>query len=179
MPQVPEYNLPKFETKRMKKAKKFRETKRLFTIEDTIIVNKLNALNIQAKQIDIERKALRLELANRRALKKEGRFQKVKLYALRLEDDCWYVGMTHNVQNRFMKHHNGKGAIWTKQHIPIEVVEIRETSFYDQDSASKLEDDMTLEYAMKYGSKFVRGGGWCQSKPRWPDLITQNELNRF
>lgn len=94
--------------------------------------------------------------------------QPVSLYALRLQNDCWYIGMTFNVEKRFKKHANGKGANWTKLYQPIEIAEQRTTNVYIQETAAALEDAMTLEYAKKYGFDKVRGGSWCQTKPHWP-----------
>lgn len=99
----------------------------------------------------------------------------IQLYALRLEDRCWYVGMSRNPERRFTKHGGNKGAMWTREHKPIEIIEIRQTGSTDDGAVNLLEDDMTLEYALKYGSEFVRGGGYCQRKPRWPDVVIQNE----
>lgn len=98
-----------------------------------------------------------------------------QLYALRLQNSCWYVGISRSPERRFLRHGTPKGANWTSEHKPIEIHETRMTKVYIESEAVKLEDDMTLEYAMKYGSEFVRGGGYCQRKPHWPALIIQNE----
>lgn len=122
-----------------------------------------------------ESRVLREELALVRGVSTFGQ-NTVKLYALRLQNNCWYIGMTYDVERRFAKHSKGKGANWTKLYKPIEISETRDTKLYSQAEVGKLEDDMTLEYALKYGSDKVRGGGWCQTKPHWPDVIRQNEL---
>lgn len=123
----------------------------------------------------------KLELARIKAAK-EKRFIKnestpIKLYTLKLEDNCYYIGTTFNIEKRFKKHLKGNNAVWTRLHKPIEIVEIRVTKSFDQKEVIKLEDDMTIEYAMKYGKDFVRGGSYCTMNPYWPDIIIQNELN--
>lgn len=148
----------------------------VFTKSDKDLNNKLAELNSKIASLKQEQTLVVREIKKRRQIKNRGIERKVSLYALRLQNDCWYVGMSFNVQKRFTKHQKGKGAIWTKKYEPIEIHEIRVTEHFDQDSAVKLEDDMTLEYALKYGSDKVRGGGWCQTKPHWPDVIIQNEL---
>lgn len=100
----------------------------------------------------------------------------ISLYALRLEDGCYYVGMSRNPENRFKKHLKGKGANWTKLHPPIEMIEIRKLDITEDSAGALREDGMTIEYAMKYGSDVVRGGGYCQQKPRWPQEVMQNEM---
>lgn len=102
--------------------------------------------------------------------------REVMLYALRLEGNNYYVGMSYNVERRFASHVKGKGAAWTKRHRPLEIQETRPTGKFIQDEVAKLEDDMTLEYALKYGSDRVRGGGWCQAHPLWPDVVVENDL---
>jgi predicted GIY-YIG superfamily endonuclease len=171
MPKVPTYNLPAMVVleRRGRKVKQ----KRIPPTQEELEVR------ARLKSLEAERKALvrtlALMVSRRKAL--NGKPVRVWLYALRLEDNCWYVGMTYNVQRRFEKHFSGKGAAWTKRHKPIEIVEQRQTDCILQLDAAKLEDDMTLEYALKYGGDNVRGGGYCQVKyVRWPDVVLQNEV---
>lgn len=103
----------------------------------------------------------------------------IMLYALHLNNGYYYVGSTRNPEKRLKTHIKGKGAIWTKKHGVIDMFDIRETNTTNESTACKLEDDMTIEYAMKYGSDNVRGGGYCQSSPRWPQIVIQNELPRY
>ena len=131
------------------------------------------------KQINQQIRALKNE---RRELLKSKRYQahasearQYWLYALRLEGGRYYVGFTNDVDRRFNKHAKGKGAVWTRLYKPIEVIETRQIPTDQNHRAGYLEDDMTFEYAMKYGAEYVRGGGYCQMKPRWPELIVQND----
>jgi hypothetical protein len=78
------------------------------------------------------------------------------IYVLRLEDNCWYVGRTENVQKRLDQHMSGTGSAWTKLHRPLEVVmEKTVVGFWDEDN--KVKSLMTL-----YGKDKVRGGSYSQ-----------------
>lgn len=98
------------------------------------------------------------------------------IYALELEHDCYYIGITRNVHARYVKHCNGQGSLWTATHKPRRILEVRRTTVFLESEAAKLEDQLTLEYADKYGRDKVRGGGYCQAKPRWPEK-TLNKMN--
>lgn len=100
----------------------------------------------------------------------------ILLYVLRLEHSCWYIGMSRNVDRRFKAHKKGT-TIWTKEHPPIAIQEVRETGLSSDSEASKLEDELTLEYARQYGIACVRGGGYCQRKPTWPDSVIEPDLS--
>jgi len=178
---VPSYDMPVYRIDNKRKHKKEIPTQdefawshkdRYLKERTAYITNKINELNK-------ERQELLTELKKRQTLRNQGRMREVKLYAIKLEDDCWYIGMSYNPNDRFLKHCNGKGAQWTKLHPPIKIVETRGTGKYIQDEAADLENDMTLEYALKYGSAYVRGGGFCQAKPKWPTLIKDNEALVF
>lgn len=92
----------------------------------------------------------------------------ILLYVLRLEGNCWYIGMSRNVERRLNAHMKGK-SMWTSEHKPIDIVEVRETGLTSDSEAALLEDELTIEYARRYGVDVVRGGGYCQRKPRWPE----------
>lgn len=174
MPKVPDLKIPIFIDSTKYRVKENKD-KRVVTSEEKIILDRIKGLNETIRSAKRERSALRQQIFDIQKGKDVKIGSNVKLYALQLEDNCWYVGMSFNVEKRFSKHCKGKGAQWTKLHKPIKIHEIRQTEFYSQDSVARLEDDMTLEYALKHGSDKVRGGGYCQSKPRWPQLIIQNE----
>lgn len=138
------------------------------TRETESITERIKYLNARRKELNEEQKDLRAK-RNKKARRE------IQLYALRLEDGYWYIGASAYPLKRFTKHKIGKGAKWTKLHPPIELVETRGTGKYRLDETSLLEDDMTVEYAMKFGSNKVRGGGRCQAKPRWPSEVIENE----
>lgn len=74
-------------------------------------------------------------------------------YVLKLENDKWYVGKTHNINLRYAQHLCGNGAKWTRLHKPIDCTKV---SFLIS------EKEMTLKYMKKHGWENVRGYAWCQ-----------------
>ena len=48
------------------------------------------------------------------------------VYILRCADNSLYCGYTTDVEKRFEKHKSGKGAKYTKAHLPLEVVYVQE-----------------------------------------------------
>jgi len=80
-------------------------------------------------------------------------------YALKLENNKYYIGKTHrgvDADIRFQEHKSGKGSEWTKLYKPIYIVET-----YVNDSAFE-EDVFTKKYMMKYGIEHVRGGSYTK-----------------
>lgn len=172
--QVPLIKYPSIKPKAKKKIPKPVDTF-AFSHEDRVLKQKAFDLLRQIEKLTQERKEVVEAMKKREMLRNKGKLRQVRLYALELEEGCWYIGMSYDPVRRLVRHQNGKGAQWTKLHKPIRIHEVRETYEYIQDNAAKLEDDMTIEYAMKYGKHKVRGGGYCQAKPYWPDVVLQNE----
>jgi hypothetical protein len=79
------------------------------------------------------------------------------IYVLELEDDCFYVGITYNLNLRIAQHLSGTGAGWTKMHRPVKIVEV----FHDG-CTRQMEDEVTKRYVDIYGAENVRGGSWCK-----------------
>jgi predicted GIY-YIG superfamily endonuclease len=77
------------------------------------------------------------------------------LYVLSLEDDCWYVGISYNLNHRLSQHWTGKGAKWTRHHPPQSVAEVVYPASLD------LENQKTKELMERYGKEKVRGGSYC------------------
>lgn len=71
------------------------------------------------------------------------------VYVLKLEDDCYYVGITLNLNQRLAQHWTGSGAKWTKLHKPIEVLRVVYQGH---------EQDITNDMIALYGRDNVRGG---------------------
>jgi predicted GIY-YIG superfamily endonuclease len=71
------------------------------------------------------------------------------VYVLRLEDDCYYVGITLNLNQRLAQHWTGCGAKWTRLHKPVEVMRVVYQGH---------EQDVTNEMIATYGREKVRGG---------------------
>lgn len=81
----------------------------------------------------------------------------IKIYVLKLEHNCFYIGMTlrKNINKRFQEHFEGKGSEWTKLHKPLEILEI----YYHSDEWD--ENKITKKYMDLYGIDKVRGGSYC------------------
>lgn len=75
------------------------------------------------------------------------------IYVLKCEDDCWYVGITHDLNKRFAQHLNGTGAKWTRLHKPISIVEV-----YTDGCTPAKECAITEKYCDMYTRDKVRGG---------------------
>ena len=71
------------------------------------------------------------------------------VYVLKCEDDCWYVGITYNFNQRYAQHLGGTGAKWTRLHKPVSVERI---------IWNGCEQEITEEYITLYGRDKVRGG---------------------
>lgn len=166
------------ESKHNVRTKKHRKVVAYKTTEPMLLQEEYNEILKQIKTLTKRRQAIKQQMrkAGYDPIRRADYFERpILLYALRLESNCWYVGMSRNVDRRFKAHKKGN-TIWTKEHPALEIVEVRETGLTSDSEVSRLEDDMTIEYAMMYGSAFVRGGAYCQRYPRWPDIVLQNEL---
>ena len=71
------------------------------------------------------------------------------VYTLRLSGECWYVGMTGDLERRVSQHFLLRGSEWTKIHRPLEVVAVSR-------GGEDLENAQTI--ALMYSWKRVRGG---------------------
>lgn len=80
------------------------------------------------------------------------------LYVLELEHGCFYIGIAFDVDKRFRQHLDGLGANFTRMHRPIRIVEAFSCKTDDKDVAAKIENQKTLEYAIRYGGEKVKGG---------------------
>lgn len=82
------------------------------------------------------------------------------LYALRLKNDKYYVGMTvkKNPLNRINQHGSLRGAQWTLHYPPEEILEILDIGLVTKEEAENLENDLTHKYIDLYGFSNVRGG---------------------
>ena len=82
------------------------------------------------------------------------------LYALKLNDDKYYVGLTgcNNPYYRILAHGDYLGARWTMKHLPLELLEVRDIGVTTQSAAEAMEHNLTLTYMKLHGHKDVRGG---------------------
>lgn len=167
----------KLNKKKATKVKLVRPAPKPFT-ESMILQQEYQSVLKQIKVLNKRRFEIKkmLKAQGKNPIMRSEYFDKpIWLYALRLQDNCYYVGMSRNIDRRYKSHLKG-GTVWTSAHPPLEVIERRETGLVDDSAVARLENDMTFEYAMKFGKDYVRGGGYCQMKPRWPDVVLQNEL---
>jgi predicted GIY-YIG superfamily endonuclease len=81
------------------------------------------------------------------------------VYVLELENDCFYIGTSYNINFRLAQHFSGDGSQWTKLHKPVKVVEV----FYGDFCARQKEDEVTKQYMDIYGAECVRGGSWTRT----------------
>jgi hypothetical protein len=78
------------------------------------------------------------------------------IYVLRLAGGKWYVGKTHDPENRWRAHVNQSGSAWTRQFAPIELHLVKPMlSRHDEDTT-------TLDLMDKHGVDNVRGGAYVQ-----------------
>jgi len=77
-------------------------------------------------------------------------------YALHLENNKFYVGLTEDPVGRLKKHFNKGGSEWTKLHPPLQLLEL---FLAKSKNTEKL---LTFYYMHKYGIENVRGGPYCQ-----------------
>ncbi|MDE0744733.1 MAG: hypothetical protein OSB66_03280 [SAR202 cluster bacterium] len=86
----------------------------------------------------------------------------MKLYLLKLEDDCWYVGISSDPVSRIDKHCSGTGAAWTKLHKPLEPISennyIVDLEDLNRSECERTEDEVTVVLQDEFGLNKVRGG---------------------
>ena len=85
------------------------------------------------------------------------------IYILELQNHKYYIGRSERIPERLKQHFKGYGAIWTKKHKPIKVLDILE----EKNLFS--EDNITKEMMLKYGIDNVRGGSYCKVKLSKPE----------
>ena len=62
------------------------------------------------------------------------------VYMLKCAGGSFYIGSTNDVEKRFAKHKEGKGASYTRSHKPVSVVYTEEMT--DKSSALKREHEL-------------------------------------
>lgn len=70
------------------------------------------------------------------------------IYVLKCSDDSFYIGQTDNFERRLQEHKKGKGAEWTKNHLPFE--SIHWEVFATKDEAVKREHDLKSGFGRKW-----------------------------
>lgn len=73
------------------------------------------------------------------------------VYILRLENDCFYVGYTEDLDNRLRSHKRGGSCAWVSKNPFIELM------FVKRNVPKTWERYATLKMMQKYGWERVRG----------------------
>ena len=94
---------------------------------------------------------------NEITLKKDKKFG-IYLYVLELQNEKYYVGITHNPERRFKHHKSGKSFSFINKNLPIINIQKTLLKTTDRDRALKLETEKTIELIQKYGIANVYGG---------------------
>lgn len=81
----------------------------------------------------------------------------VQIYILELEKNKFYVGKTHNLEERLKSHFSEEGSGWTKKYKPIKVNKTFEGDDFD-------EDKTLITLMATHGIENVRGGSFSQIK---------------
>ena len=82
----------------------------------------------------------------------------IYLYVLELQNDKYYVGITHNPKDRFRKHTEGRSQQFVRENLPIKTIEVELLNTVDRKIALVLETLKTIELIEKYGIENVHGG---------------------
>ena len=94
------------------------------------------------------------------------------IYVLELEEGKYYIGKTANLVERMTAHFEGRGSSYTKEYLPIKLIESYESN------NSFDEDNKTKEYMCKYGINNVRGGSYSKiDLDDWMIKSLENEFN--
>ena len=111
------------------------------------------------------RSAIVLYLENKNTMKKRDRVytQNINIYVLELENGCYYVGQSINVERRLEEHRIGKGASFTKLNPVLSLVEIFVTKTKKLIEGELYEDFFVMKYIDKYGADKVKGGTFLGS----------------
>jgi predicted GIY-YIG superfamily endonuclease len=101
------------------------------------------------------------------------------LYALKLEQGKYYVGITtkNDPHARIRQHGGVFGARWTMKYKPVETLEVRDIGKITQKDAEQYEQQLTLKYMKQYGTKSVRGGSLTYTG--WIFRIGKKSINGY
>lgn len=91
--------------------------------------------------------------------KKTGQAKHWHLYALKLEQDKWFVGITTDTPKKaFADHKAGRGGSWTREYKPLEIEREKDLGELDINEARRLEGRILRKYMEHYGDENVRNG---------------------
>lgn len=82
----------------------------------------------------------------------------MEIYTIACQNGKYYVGRSFNALQRYAYHVRGQGAIWTRTHKPVRLLNVIQTDDpFD-------EDKITKKAMAKYGIDNVRGGSYTTTK---------------
>ena len=81
----------------------------------------------------------------------------MSVYTLEVEGGNYYVGCSDDVPRRIAEHFLGRGALWTRVHRPVKVLEVVAGN-------KELGNAKTVPMMCRRGWRTVRGGAWCATE---------------
>jgi predicted GIY-YIG superfamily endonuclease len=79
------------------------------------------------------------------------------VYVLELEDDCYYVGYSENLNRRVYQHFNDEGSKWTKLHKPVKLLSVMVGGKNEETAEA-------LRLMEIHGKDNVRGGAYTRTE---------------
>ena len=79
---------------------------------------------------------------------------KTIVYILKCANDQYYVGCTHNIEERMKRHRQGYGARFTKFHLPFELVYTEE---YDDEGEAFSRERQLHKWSRVKKEKLIAG----------------------
>jgi predicted GIY-YIG superfamily endonuclease len=98
-------------------------------------------------------------------VKKSGQATQWHLYALKLEQDKWFVGITTDSPKKaFADHKAGRGGSWTREYHPVAIEREKDLGVLDIEEARRMEGRVLRKYMEHYGDENVRCGDMSDAK---------------
>ncbi len=86
------------------------------------------------------------------------RDSEIYIYILELDQNKYYVGQTHKIEQRKLEHFNGDGSNFTKMYKPKKIIKTFRTRTRNNKKALLFETFITLLMMRHYGWQNVKGG---------------------
>ena len=83
------------------------------------------------------------------------------VYVLQLQDGCWYVGKTSQLDQRMRAHATGSGPEWTKLHPPLHQAP-HSSYVVPAEFATGVESRVTAQLMHQHGVAAVRGAEFAE-----------------
>ena len=104
------------------------------------------------------------------------------VYILELENDCWYIGSTKDLDKRLKKHQDGAACAWTRKHPVLSLSDyVPLDSDENSDSDMRAVEDLWTKHVMfTNGIDNVRGGSYTAiSLPEYQLRALEQESRHF